>query len=277
MLREDSIWPKCGRKPSTTASAINERVKSKKARNGKSLGGSEVEEIILELSKEEYLKRGGLEAQWDDKRISQKSLNRFAKWLRSSPNMNVFANANSKTETRGTAEWSIRSTIAFVMAVASSHFISEEHRSEYHPDISTCDYDDLPAGAKAMKDLVEEMRGERVIPILPKLVTSTDATSIYCTPETLNKPEDWFITNKPDPDADQKATSSGRSNYTNKSQGDRHTRGVRIEINNTFTAGGQSATIFIVVSGLTREEVPGEKDIEIIEMPGLTPNGHQFM
>ena len=51
--------------------------------------------------------------------------------------------------------------------------------------------------------------------------------------------------------------------------GDVHCRGVRIVVNNTFTAGGLSAPLFVVVYGMTVDEMPGD-DIITIEVPGLT-------
>ena len=51
--------------------------------------------------------------------------------------------------------------------------------------------------------------------------------------------------------------------------------GVRISINNTFTAGGRSAPIFVCVYyGLSMSEMPRDKII-VYEIPGLVPASNQ--
>ena len=72
------------------------------------------------------------------------------------------------------------------------------------------------------------------------------------------------------------ADSSYRSHSTTERHGDRHKRGVRIEVICTFNADGQVAALFIVVYGLSKEEMP-ENEIITLDISGLVSGGHQFV
>ena len=62
---------------------------------------------------------------------------------------------------------------------------------------------------------------------------------------------------------------SGKSNdYTTLPTGDAHCRGVKIVVNTTFTAGGLSAPIFVVVYGLSAKEMPNN-ELVTVAVPGL--------
>ena len=119
----------------------------------------------------------------------------------------------------------------------------------------------MSEGAKTMKSLVEAMNpGQNVISVQPKLDTTTDETTIFATLNKCNADKNYYLTVKPEPGT-TKPTSSQRSVFTTNLQGDRHCRGLRIVLNNTFNAPGKVAPIFATMYGLSRKEMPGDEDI----------------
>ena len=72
-----------------------------------------------------------------------------------------------------------------------------------------------------------------------------------------------------------KLSSSGsRNNYKKKLIGDAHCRGTRIVINSTFTVGGLSSPIFVVLHSLSEEEM-SDDDILTLKVPSLTVGSDQ--
>ena len=107
-----------------------------------------------------------------------------------------------------------------------------------------------------------------VIPVLPNLVTSTDETTLFVTSGIINEQEKIHITCKPTTVKNENVSSSVRSTYSTNLAGDSHCRGLRIVLNNTFTAGGLTAPICVVVHGLTLVEMP-KNDIVTFPVPNL--------
>ena len=62
--------------------------------------------------------------------------------------------------------------------------------------------------------------------------------------------------------------SNRRDNFTTSQVGDAHLRGLRISLNNTFSAGGRSAPIFACIFGLKPSEMPGD-EIIVCKCKGL--------
>ena len=56
--------------------------------------------------------------------------------------------------------------------------------------------------------------------------------------------------------------------------GDKHLRGVRMTLNNTFSAGGRCAPVFACIYGLTVDELPGN-DIVVMPIKGLVAASEQ--
>ena len=67
----------------------------------------------------------------------------------------------------------------------------------------------------------------------------------------------------------------GQETITKKQTGDSHCRGTRIVINSTFTAGGRSLLIFVVVYGLSKHKMPEDKIVVTLKVPGLTVGSDQ--
>lgn len=70
--------------------------------------------------------------------------------------------------------------------------------------------------------------------------------------------------------------SRSRNHYKCQQTGDSHCPRVRIVIvvNSTFTGGGLSSPLFVVVYGFTEEELPDD-EIVTIKIPGLTVGSEQ--
>ena len=106
--------------------------------------------------------------------------------------------------------------------------------------------------------------------MLPSLVTSTDEKTIFVTSGIIKDDEKIHITAKPKCIKNKSVSSGARNNYKTEMTGDSHCRGLRIILNTTFTAGGLSSPIFVVINGLSLEEMPYN---EIVTVPvyGLIP------
>ena len=210
--------------------------------------------------------------------ITPSILNAYVSIIKSQNIFNIYSNVTNKTEARSIAEWSIRSTLAYTMVVATSHFIPNVKSNSFHPKKK-----DLSKQALEMWEIVEECYNEMLghnetkidlVPVLPNMVTTTDEVTIFATSTTVNKAETLYVAAKPQELKNEMSSSASRNVYKNKASGDAHCRGVRIVINSTFTAGGLSAPIFVSVFGLSNEEMPGS-DIITIEVPGLAVGSHQ--
>lgn len=210
--------------------------------------------------------------------IPQHTLNVYVSIIQSQSIFNIYSSMSNKTESRSVAEWSIRSTIAYTMIVATNHFIPGIARTPFHPKKK-----DLSSRSVEMWDTVEEaynkmLGNERnkieMMPVLPNLVTTTDEVTIFATSSIVNSEESLYIVARPEELKNEMSSSGCRNHYKQRTSGDSHCRGVRIVINSTFTAGGLSAPIFVTVFGLSNEEMSGSSIITV-EVPGLTVGSHQ--
>ena len=190
----------------------------------------------------------------------------------------MFNTVANKSESRITAEWSMQSTLAYTAIVMVNHFIPNVIPTIYHPKKT-----DLGPEAVELWNIAERcynnMIGhatikEKLFPILPNLVTTTDEVTIFATTGIVNDKESFYIVARPDEIKNESSNSGSRNDYKKNPTGNAHCRGVRIVINSTFTAGGLAAPIFIAVYGLTLEEMPRD-DIITISVPGLISGSHQ--
>ena len=211
--------------------------------------------------------------------VPTSTMNRYVHKIMSNPKFNIQTAVSNKTESRSAAEWSVRSTISYALVVLASHFVRAEP-SPYHPKMNSLDPE-----ISAVWELVEETNNKslsidpiditikKLIPVLPQLVTSTDETTLFITSHIINNKEVWFLFAK----ACENSTvldSSKRDNYSTTMSGDAHCRGLRITLNNTFTAGGRVAPAFVCVYGLTPDEMPGD-EIILVPIEGLVIGSDQ--
>ena len=176
-----------------------------------------------------------------------------------------------KTESRAAAEWSFRSAISYMCVVAVTHFLPNIEPSDYHQRKS-----EIPEESLVLWNLVETCytkmmnlnKKVKVIPILPNLITSTDECTLFACPGKINKCEKIHVVAKPTRVKHAVVTSGSRNHYSTTPNGDAHCRGVRIVLNTTFTAGGLSAPIFVVVYGMGLDELPYD-DMVTVRIKGL--------
>ena len=111
-------------------------------------------------------------------KIPMSTLNTYASILKLQSLFSIFTNVQNKTESRSVAEWSLRSTIAYSMVVATNHFIPGAKQLVYHPKRK-----DLCKESTKLWDLPETSYNTMVVnvnccielqPVLPNLVTTTD-------------------------------------------------------------------------------------------------------
>ena len=238
----------------------------------KTLGGfsypiSKIKEIVKERINFEWKKNSkkqGLPY------VSKISLLKYAQRIMTQKVFNILASISNKTESRHTAEWSIRSTICFVMAVAVLHFIPFIKPTEYHMKKKDIGEDGLElwTGVERLYSKIFQ-KNVSVVPVLPNLVTSTDKTTIFLTPNKIYDKEKVYLVARPTVVKNEKVDSGTCNDYSTKESGDAHCRGLRVVLNTTFTAGGLSAPIFIVVYELTLEEMP-KNDIVVLPIQGFT-------
>lgn len=210
--------------------------------------------------------------------IPDHTLNCYTSLLKCQSIFNIFTSVTNKTEARTIAESSMRSSISFALVVATNHFIPNATRTIYHPRLKDLDPDSAELWEMAQVSF-HKMIGSppiktELLPILPNLVTSTDEVTIFASTIVINQKEKVYICARPDEIKNETCDSGKRNNYNTTLTGDAHARGVRIVINNTFTAGGLSAPIYVVVYGNSRTEMPGASTITI-PIPGLAIGSHQ--
>ena len=139
-----------------------------------------------------------------------------------------------KTESKSSAEWSFRSSIAYALCVSATHFLPKVSPSKFHVKKS-----EVPEDCPEIWDLVEEARMSMIgqnnkskkvkcIPVLPHLVTSTDEVTLFATSQKVNNAEKIHVTTRPTKCKNPTVSSSSGNNYTTKSHSDSHCHGVCI-------------------------------------------------
>ena len=115
----------------------------------------------------------------------------------------------------------------------------------------------------------------KLLPILPNLITSTDEVTVFATASTVHGKESYYLVSKPDYVKNEAVDSRCRNHYKKTPTGDAHCRGVRVVINCSFTAGGLSSLLFVVVYGIGKDEMFCDEDIVTVKVPGLTIGSNQ--
>ena len=185
---------------------------------------------------------------------------------------NIMDTVSNKTESRSAAEFSIRSTISYMMVVLSAHFInappSEFHTK--HKDIQKTSVYKLleQLNKEAMGYCMPDDQLIHLTYVLPNLITSTDESSLFITNKVINNIVSWYFMARPSSESSPNIDSNRRDCYTTNLTGDAHLRGLRISLNNTFTAGGRCAPIFATIGGLKANEMPRD-EIVICRVKGL--------
>ena len=218
-------------------------------------------DVITQITQE-------IKKQWNEKyketykheRIPEPTLRKYVNRVMGLPALNIFKSVANKTESRAAAEHSIRSTVSYVMTVLSTHYINAPP-SKWHKSKKECEKDPLYHLVKKlnMKVLgVDEANSEEheFTYTLPNLVTSTDECTMFFSGDVIHDKEVWHLSFRPSANNRPFKDSSQRNVYSTTQSGDAHHRGLRITLNNTFTAGGLCAPVFACIYGLTDKEMP---------------------
>ena len=210
--------------------------------------------------------------------VPETTLRRYVNDIVSQFDFNIFNNVSNKSESRAVSEYSVRSTISYCLAVLTTHFVRGKP-TPFHKPIKDLEkisiyqlVEELNKKSLGINDTTYDI--EQLIHVLPHLVLSTDECSLFITTQVINKKEVWHFSTRPKIGKTPSVDSNKRDIFSTKLSGDAHMRGLRISLNNTFTAGGRSAPVFACVYGLTMTEMPKD-EIVIIEIEGLVAASNQ--
>ena len=267
-----------GRKPHLPSPSINKLIEKWQESTE---GGKVMDKSSVAASVEKHIKTtwsDNNDARYENDTIPRSTMRRYMQRIMSHPSFNIQKSVSNKTESRSVAEWSVRSTISYLCVVLATHFIRAEP-TKFHPKKNQLDLE-----VAEIWTLIEELNNkvldintinshvEKSIPVLPNLITSTDETTLFITSQLIKNAEVWYLCAKPKEGCNP-MDSGRRDNYTTNLSGDAHCRGLRITMNNTFTAGGRCAPAFVCVYGLSAEEMPGD-DIVVVPIEGLVASSN---
>ena len=218
------------------------------------------------LIREEWRKQNGTD--YPSEYIPESTLRKYINDVHTLQAFNSHTSVSNKTESRFASEFSIRSTISFMLVVLSTHYINAQP-TKYHRPTSMLEKDPI---YMLIKKLNKEVLGITdlcgkdyfLTHVLPSLITSTDECTVFISSKIINGKELWYFTCCPNNSNKPHVDSNKRDNFTTDLTGDAHHRGLRIVLNNTFTAGGMCAPVFACVYGLNATEMPGD---EIVYRP----------
>ena len=132
---------------------------------------------------------------------SNQTLNIYASKIFSQDIFNIETSLKHKTESRAAAEWSIRSAIAYTMAVSVTHFIISTQQTPFHPKKKEVSQEALQLWnlAETYYSKMTESENNKVdlLPVLPNLITSTDEVTISATTSKINNEESSYIVSRP--------------------------------------------------------------------------------
>ena len=110
--------------------------------------------------------------------------------------------------------------------------------------------------ATGVKWLVSAANNVHVRPLLPSFITSTDESILFVLKGKSNKSSGWYLLSK----KDTGKKSGKQSVCSNSISGTDHLNGLRVRLTVTINALGLIAAPFIYVIGITREELPLDKN-----------------
>jgi hypothetical protein len=245
--------------------------------NDTNVGGLAASRDHLETSINTCIKRDVSEKNIIQQRkdnLPTTSISRICNRVMARKNFNIHAKVSNKTESRATAEYSVRSTISYMLVVVTQHFINAKP-SKFHSKHANVKKSPLyillnELNKQSLGVKFDEKELEELTYVLPHLITSTDEFSLFITNQIVNNKVSWYFTARPSSKLKPTVASDRRDCFTTDLNGDAHLRGLRITLNNTFTAGGLCAPIFACVFGLKMTEMPRD-EIIICEVKGLVP------
>lgn len=141
---------KDGRKPYLSPQALQCLISTiqHQTKGGFAMSLTEIRGLVLEAIKKEWKENRRLHLL---PTIPTNRLTEYASIIKSQSIFNVHSSIENKTETRVTAEWSQRSTIAYSMTMAATHFVADTEPSKFHLKSK-----DMSSEGLEMLNLVEE-------------------------------------------------------------------------------------------------------------------------
>lgn len=178
--------------------------------------------------------------------------------------------ALEKDETRYVNENSSRNAISHAFVVAFAHYLVLPGKNRpLPPGYENFDPQKLSTGAKRLYDRIQRRNpASTIAPVHPALVMGTDETVLVVVEGVAeDKKWKWRL-------VDASANTNAHHSYYTAG-GDAAKPGVlRVKLCLTTNAMGWVAAIWILVSGLTEEELPREhcpSGVQVIEIDGLCP------
>ena len=263
---------KTGPKPLLKRSSLTAMVKEyeKVGDGGLASSRANLEDSINKKVKTDWLDCDTVRQKKDD--LPSTSMNRMVNKVMALKAFNILTNVSNKTKSRTAAEFSVRSTVSYMMVVLTTHFVNAKpslFHSRHKEVTKNPLYQLLQKLNKSTLGIkLNEDQLEALTYILPNLITSTDECSLFISSQKIHNKISWYFSVRPNEHSSPKIDSGRRDNYTTDLHGDAHLRGLRVSLNNTFTAGGQCAPIFACVFGMKATEMPRD-EIVVCRVKGL--------
>ena len=258
---EEEEWKgSAGRKPNFPRTLIISTVLKECDVNGSTLDDQSLGRAIRNKSHE-----------LTGKTPSRSTVSRMVRELMAHPDVIKLHNPLYKKPTRFVAEHSRRSSISYLLTVLSTHFFEGKPIDNLHVDENNI----TDENGRISYDLAKKLlKTNEVCHVLPKLLTSTDETTVYITSKRVDDKQHWFMTLCPKDSTDEidtKVDSSKRSFFTTEAIDDMAFRGFRISFTKTINADGGVAPGFVIVSGLSKDcmPTPDGEDVQIIPLSTL--------
>ena len=270
-----SVWRhgnKPGPKPIIKKASIDSLVEKYCEQNqgGRSSSRVNLEESITDKLKQDWLDFDGYRHRKDT--VPATSMNRIVNRVMALEEFNIFNSVSNKTESRAAAEFSVRSTVSYMLVVVTTHFINAKPSIFHskHKELTKSPLylllDQLNRKALGVKLCTASI--QHLTYVLPNLITSTDEYSLFISSQKIMNKIAWYFSTRPTLTNTPNIDSNRRDHYTTDLHGDAHLRGIRITLNNTFTAGGKCAPIFACVFGMKSTEMPRD-EIIVCRIKGL--------
>ena len=194
-----------------------------KEESGITIGENELISIIKD-TRSKNIEAAGLVPICATKNPSRTTVNNYKCVLASQASVSITTTAISKTNNRYTAENSLISAMAFLIVVASTHFIlANEENDEIRKEMK-----DAPTGVKMLYDMVSKAHGNLpVIPIKTQYIYSSDDTVMYVF-EGKGKDKDLFRL------VSSKALKHAGTNSKYQSDDSNMMNGMRVNLHSQF-------------------------------------------
>ena len=127
-----------GRKPHIPPDQLNSMLTNIKTKTD---GGHSMDRSTIQSDIENKIKLNwseNNETRYRHNTIPPTTMKRYIHRIMSHPSLNIQTAVSNKTESRSSAEWSIRSTVSYAVVVMATHFVYAEP-SQFHPKLTSLD------------------------------------------------------------------------------------------------------------------------------------------